>query len=240
VNIDSRDFNWSTSFNISANRNKLIAFPGLESSTYATTYKIGQPLSISHLYQNTGVNPQTGIYEFRDFDGDGNITALEDRKVIADLTPEFFGGLQNQIAYKGFSLDFLFQFVKQQNLALLPGAPGTAVNQISGLADVWQQNGDIASSQQFTTGANDDALNAFYRYSGSTGVVKDASFIRLKNISVSYDIPPGFLDGMRVRLFAQGQNLLTITSFKYGDPELRYGSFLPPLRVFSAGVQISF
>jgi len=240
VNIDSKSLNWTTSFNIAANRNKLVAYPGLETSPYATTYTIGESLSSTHLYQLNGVNTGTGIYEFNDFNGDGTVSSLDDRKVVADLTPKFFGGLQNQVSYKGFSLDFLFQFVKQQNLLLPSGPPGTAINQEAGMMDSWQQPGDNAPGQRFTTGVNDDAFNAFYRYSASTGVLKDASYIRLKNIAVSYDVPAHFLDGVRLKLFAQGQNLFTITPYQHGDPELRYASFLPPLRVYTAGVQVSF
>jgi TonB-linked SusC/RagA family outer membrane protein len=240
INLDNAALSWSTSLNLSVNRNRLIAFPGLESSPYSETYVIGKPLDIRRLYQSTGVDPATGIYTFRDYNGDGQITSLEDRQLITDLTPSFFGGIENQIRYKRLSLDFLFQFVKQKNISYPPGMPGTALNQRADLTNVWQQPGDNAPVQQFTSGADDDALIAFYRYTASNGVLEDASFIRLKNIALSYDLPESISNTARIRLFMQGQNVFTITSFKSGDPELRFGSFLPPLRVFSFGVQASF
>lgn len=240
VNFDTNKFNWTTSFNISFNRNRLIAFPGLETSPYATTYKIGKSLDIRHLYQFEGVDPLTGIYTFKDFNNDTQITALEDRQVIVDLSPDFFGGLENQLKYKGFKLDFLFQFVKQKNISYPAGMPGVAINQRADTADVWPQSGSISKYQKFSSGVDSEALTAFYKYTSSTGVIENASFIRLKNIAFSYDLPSDFSSNARIRLYLQGQNLLTITSFKNGDPELRFGTFLPPLRVFTFGVQVSF
>lgn len=240
VNYQGKNFEWSTSFNIATNSNKLIAFPGLESSPYANTYKIGQSLNIRHLYHYTGINSETGVYQFQDVNNDGTVSSLEDKKTIADLTPDFFGGLQNQVTYKGFQLDFLFQFVKQQNFDYLPGVPGGAINQPLAAGGGWTQSGGAAGNQQFTTGQNGDAITAYYRYMESDGALRDASYIRLKNIALTYGLPLKMLNGVHCRLFAQGQNILTITPFKGGDPEMRFNSYLPPLRVFSAGVQVSF
>jgi len=240
INIDNGSFSWSTSFNIAANRNKLIAYPGLETSPYATTYRIGQSLNIINLYQYNGVDPQTGHYAFTDFNGDDAISYLDDRKAMVDLTPSFFGGLQNQLQYKAFSLDFIFHFVKQDNLAPTPGALGTAVNQRADITNVWNQPGDQAAYQRFTAGFDSAAMLAFSQFNSSTGAVQDASFIRLKNVALSYDVPASFLKGTKLRLFATGQNVFTLTSYKNGDPELRFGGSLPPLRVFTGGVQLSF
>lgn len=240
INIDNGAFSWSTSFNIAANRNKLIAFPGLEASSYATTYRIGESLNIVNLYEYNEVNAETGRYEFTDFNGDETISYLDDRKAMVNLTPSFFGGLQNQLQYRGFSLDFLFHFVKQENLAPTPGAPGTAVNQRADIANVWSQPGDQATYQRYTAGFDSAAMLAFSQFNSSTGAIQDASFIRLKNIALSYDVPASLLKGTKLRLFATGQNVFTLTSYKNGDPELRFGGSLPPLRIFTGGVQLSF
>jgi TonB-linked SusC/RagA family outer membrane protein len=240
VNINKRNFNWTTSFNITTNRNKLIAFPGLESSTYAESYIVGKPIDIRHLYGYMGVSATTGIYQFIDYNSDAELSPLEDRKSIADLTPRFFGGLVNQLKYKGFSLDFLLQFVKQKNISYPAAMPGTAFNQLVSLTNVWQGVGDISKAQLFSTGVEDEVATAFYRFGESDGALVDASFIRLKNIALSYDFPVMLKGAAKLRLFGQAQNLLTITSFDNGDPELRYGSFLPPLRICSFGIQVRF
>jgi len=117
------DFKWSTNFNISILENKLLSFPGLEGSTYSNKYVIGESTSIVKTYHFIGVNPQTGLYEVEDVNKDGVITSLEDKKTIVDLTPQYYGGLQNQLHYKNWQLDFLFQFVKQQNYDYNPNVP---------------------------------------------------------------------------------------------------------------------
>lgn len=242
VNVKDKDFEWTSSFNISFLRNKLLSFPDLESSTYAFQYVVGQPLYIKRAYHYTGVDPQTGLYTFEDVNGDGNYTSLEDKKTIVDLNPEYFGGLQNSLRYKRWNLNFLFQFVKQQNYgtAALFGVPGSGANQPASVMDRWQQPGDIASHQVFTDGSNGEAVEAYFRYVDSDGALTDASFVRLKNLSLSYDLPDNLLKNLRCRIFAEGQNLLTFTPYKGGDPEFRQTGYLPPLRTITAGVQFSF
>ena len=238
VNLNKTDFKWSTNLNISFARNKLLRFPGLEGSTYSQQYRIGQPLNINILYQYKGVNPQTGVYEFEDFNKDGVISLSEDAKVIADLNPKFFGGLQNQLTYKRWNLDFLFQFTKQKKRSYPLGLAGTMLNQYKKIKDSWVQPGDNAAYQIFTTGYNYDAVIADYNYSTSSATVTDGSFIRLKNIALSYNLPLPLKD-TTCKIMIEGQNLLTFTKYEDGDPE-SISSFLPPLKVISAGVQLTF
>jgi len=232
-NIRNKNFTWTTNFNIAASKNKLISYPGLESSSYATTYVVGQSINIIKLYHYTGMNATTGVYEFQDANGDGIITSIGDRQTIADLSPKYLGGLQNQLKYKGIQLDFLFQFVKQQNFGAIPGVPGTAVNQLASVSN-------SASQQPYTAGANGDVINAYYRYGLSDGALQDASYIRLKNVSLTYDLPTTLTKGLRCQLYLQGQNVLTFTKFNYGDPEFKFSRYLPPLKVFTVGAKLTF
>lgn len=241
INFERSNFKWSTNFNISASRNKLIAFPGLEGSTYSNKYVIGESTSIVKVYQFNGVNPQTGLYEVEDVNSDGMITSSGDKKTIADLTPEYFGGLENLFQYKNWQLDFLFQFVKQQNYDYSPNVPGgSPINQNVDMVNAWQQLGDETAFQMNTSGQNGDAVNAYYNYVDSDASIVDASYIRLKNIALSYEVPLQMLKGVQCKLSLQGQNVLTFTPYKGGDPEFKYTGYLPPLRVFTAGVQLSF
>lgn len=240
VNFQKLDFSWITNFNISAGQNKLLSFPGLESSPYANAYQIGRSLSIIKLYHFTGINPETGIYEFEDVNGDGEFTSREDRQAIVDLTPKYFGGLQNQLSYKNLKLDFLFQFVKQQNFGYAPGVPGTMVNQATDVTIPWSEAAPYASNQPYTTGYNAAVFSGYYRFQDSNGALTDASYIRLKNISLSYDLPLPEKNGIKCKLMLQGQNLLTFTPYQYGDPEFKFYGYLPPLKVYSAGVQLTF
>jgi len=239
VNLTAGNFKWVTNLNLTWSRNILLRFPGLEGSTYSQQYRIGQPLNINLLYNYKGINTQTGVYTFEDLNRDGKITAPEDRQTVADLSPKYFGGLQNQVSYKQWSLDFLFQFVKQNNRIYSSGIPGAKVNQPSRLVNSWQQANDNAPYQLYTSGTNSAALAADDLFTRSTASVDDASFIRLKNIAVSYLVPLK-LEGTQCRVMVQGQNLLTFTKFIDGDPEFIFSGYLPPLKVVTAGIQLSF
>lgn len=239
-NIQTPHFNWTSNFNISASRNRLVEFPDLATSPYAETYVVGQALNIQKSYHFLGVNPQTGLYQFEDVNGDGVISAPDDKQTVVDLTPKFFGGLQNTINFYGWQLDFLFQFVKQQNYDYAAGYAGGMYNQPTAIANSWQQPGDNAQYQQYTTGTNSDAVQAYSNYTLSDAGIVDASYIRLKNIALSYDIPQKWTNTINCRLSFQGQNLLTFTHFKNGDPEFRNPGYLPPLKIYSLGVQLTF
>ena len=240
INVKSKNFDWSSNFNISIPKNKLIAFPGLETSTYQNQYIIGESISIRKVYNFTGINPQTGIYEFEDVNNDGIISSIDDAKIVKDFSPSYFGGLLNHFRYKNIELDFLFQFVKQLNWNALTqySAAGSFGNQPVAVLGGWQQIGDSAANQIYTTGANGDAMTAAERYATSDAAISDASFIRLKNISISYKVPQ--LKGIQCRLYLQAQNLITFTSYKDADPEFRSMNFLPPLRILSFGTEIKF
>ena len=241
VNVQKDSFGWTTSFNITLPNNKLIAFPGLASSTYRNQYVIGESINIQKLYHYTGINPETGVYEFEDVNGDGNLSFAEDAQTVRDFSPTYYGGVQNQFRYKKFHLDFLFQFVKQLNwnAATQYSTPGALGNQPATIVDGWQQAGDLATQQIYTTGLNSDAVNAYGRYANSDAAVSDASYIRLKNVSLSYMVP-NYLKGLQCKLTAQAQNLLTITPYKDGDPEFRNFNYLPPLRIITFGVEFKF
>lgn len=241
-NFDGKDFGWTTSLNFSASKNKLVSFPNLANSTYQNNYVIGRPLNIVKTYHYTGIDPQSGIYTFEDVTGDGVLTEVEDKQTIRDLNPEYFGGLQNSFRYKKWQLDFLFQFVKQQNYDIPKtlAVAGTMVNQSTEVLDHWQSAEHTGATQIYTSGANGDAENALYRYIASDAGITDASFIRLKNVALSYEFPENWLKSVHCKATLQGQNLLTITPFKGSDPEFAGIGFLPPLRMITAGLQFNF
>src|SRR5690606_17081105 len=95
--LKNDNFSWNGSFNLSLPKDRLLAFQGLETSSYTNIYVIGEPLNITKLYNMEGVNPETGLFEFTDFNGDGAISSEGDRQYIADLSPKFFGGLSNSL-----------------------------------------------------------------------------------------------------------------------------------------------
>lgn len=236
-NIVSPNFDWSTSINLTIPRNKLVEFPDLEQSTYANQFVIGQPLSIRKLYKFTGVDPDTGLYQFEDYNGDGVISTPEDKQFVVDTSPKFYGGFKNNLRLGNWQLDFLFQFTKQKGVNYWAnGSPaGIMVNQPVEILDHWQQQGVAAPFQLYTSGSNPEATTAFYNFTQSDRSISDASFIKLKNVTLSYTLP---YEGSTFKIFLSGQNLATITPYDGIDPE-QPSRFLPPLRWISGGVQIS-
>lgn len=228
---------WETGFNISFPKNKLLAFPGLEGSTYANQYVIGQPTSIVKVYQLEGINPQTGQYQFTDFNGDGKISSPDDNKIIEKIGVQYFGGWNNTLRYKNWDLSILFQFVKQRNRnynSIMP-VPGGMNNQPVEVMNVWSAQNHDGFYMPYRSGTS----TAHNLFQNSTAAVSDASFIRLKNLQLGYRIPIKNSAFREVKIFFQGQNLITWTKYFGIDPEFTFMGFLPPLRTYSFGAQLN-
>jgi TonB-linked SusC/RagA family outer membrane protein len=239
-NIKNKNFSWSTSVNFTQAKNKLKSFPSLEASTYRNQFVLGQPLNIVKVYNYLGINPETGIYQFEDVNDDGVINDL-DKQTVKDLNPQFFGGIQNQLKFKQVQLDFLFQFVKQENYNALKTftMPGTLNNQLAENVDRWQNEDDTAQFQLYSVN-NAAARNAYTNYTQSNASISDASYIRLKNIALYYTIPEEWTKKVQCRISLTGQNLLTFTKFKGADPEFKIQDRLPPLKIITTGLEITF
>lgn len=233
-------FQWESSVNISFPKNKLVSFPGLAGSTYANTYVIGQPITSVKVYQYEGIDPATGLYRFKDFNGDGKIIAPDDRQAVENIGVRYFGGWNNTLRYKNWNMSLLFQFVKQRNWNynnIMP-IPGTMNNQPQEVLDVWSAENPGGSYMPYSSGSNGIKNQLHVFFMNSTAAVSDASFIRLKNLELGYQVPvKGTFKSVKV--YFQGQNLLTFTRYFGPDPEFRNIGFLPPLRTYSMGVLIT-
>ncbi|MHA7865010.1 SusC/RagA family TonB-linked outer membrane protein [Flagellimonas marinaquae] len=240
VNVRSKQFEWSTTLNLTVPKNKLVEFDDLESSTFANRYVIGEPLTIVKLYNALGVNPETGIYEFEDYDGDGEVSNPGDLEWIEDLAPKWYGGMGNTFTLGNLSLDVFFQFKKQRayNAVRFDATPGFRGNVPLALLDRWQQPGDIATYQRSSSGFT-TVEDLGGRQQSSNAAVSDASFLRLRNISLNYKLPT-MENGLDINVYLQGQNLWTLTDYYGPDPEQTSSTRLPPLRQLTLGVQISF
>jgi len=238
--IRKKKFNWNVSTNISFPNSKLLEFPNIETSSYANTYEVGKSLNIRKVYEYIGINKVTGIYEFRDFNGDGKIN-INDRRATVDYGIQFFGGLGNSFQYKKVSLQLLWQFVKQNQLDThySLAVPGSTQNVATYMLDYWTPENYNAKYQRPTTGANANALKAFNDYNDSDAAVVDASFIRLNSLQLNWQIPLAQGRKPELELGVQGQNLITITKFKGLEPEYG-GVYLPSLRTYSISATLKF
>lgn len=243
--VKCNHLSWTSGFNISIPANKLLAFPDISSTPYDNTFAVGHPLNILKGLHYMGVDSRTGIYRFKDVDGDGNIMALTaDYTAIKQIGTIFHGGWHNSLRYKSLQLDMLLQFVKQDQYNYLYKyiMPGMLSNQPAEVLNRWRQPGDYSNIQLFSQ-ASFDANTAYLNIQQSDAAIADASYIRLKNLSISYQLPDRWLKRMRLqnaRFYLQGQNLFTLTGYKGLDPEVAgRQEVYPTLRICTIGLQLA-
>jgi TonB-linked SusC/RagA family outer membrane protein len=249
VNKKNNHFEWSSNFSLSIPRNKLVSFPGISSSAYSNVYVEGEPLSLIYKLHVTGVNSATGVFEFEDYDKNNVISVPGDYRMNGFLAPQFFGGLGNLMRYKNWQLSLFIVFRKQKGINYLNNLyqsgilPGGMNNQPVYVLDRWRQPGDQTAIQRFTTSTNNPAYQAALLFRSSDGLYSDASFVRLKNISLEWRVPTKSLKKFKLQqaaIYFRGQNLITVTNYKGSDPETQNLYALPPLKTFDFGIQLTF
>ncbi|MBS7565540.1 SusC/RagA family TonB-linked outer membrane protein [Mucilaginibacter sp. Bleaf8] len=251
--VKTTRFSWSTSFNITFPQNKLLSFPGLAQSSYATTYLIGQPLSVQNKFRSAGVDPASGLFQF--YDAAGQVTQspveassakLNDFYNVGNLDPVFYGGWQHSFTYRNFRLDILMEFRKQKGINYLAQVysflPGTEMNIPAALLNHWRTAGDVVPFQRLSSQYGEEATSATY-FAESDATISDASYLRFKTVSLSYAFPAPILRKISVkglRLFASAQNLFTLTRYKGNDPETQSFYGIPTLKNVTCGLQFTF
>ena len=244
-NTSGSHFLWTTSFNLTVPANKLLSYPNIDNSSYQYIYTVGRSLNTFKSFEYTGVDPKTGLYGFKDVNKDGVISLPSDLTPTKTVAQQYYGGLSNTLQYGNWQLTVFFQFVKQIGRNYIYAnytAPGMFGNQPTEVLDHWQKTGDRSRVEQYTQSYGSEAYAMYNNLTYSDQAVSDASYIRLKNISVSYQLSKKMLANWHMqglRMYIQGQNLLTITHFQGVDPENQSLNSLPPLKVLTAGIQVT-
>lgn len=246
TNVKSNNFAWTTVLTLTVPKNELLSFPGLANSPYANTLIIGQPITIKKLYHLVGVNPATGIYQFSSASGMPTYSpnSLTDKTSLVNTAPKFYGSFQNGFRYKNLSLDFMFQFVKQTGLNMFGSyarETGTMYNVPVAYLNYWQSPGDVSKYQMLSQSSSSLAGKELNFAKQSDFEYGDASYIRLKNVALSYDIQGAWKQKIHIqgcRVYLNGENLLTITKYDGIDPETQSVAS-PPKRVLVAGIQLT-
>ncbi len=238
LNVASKNFRWQTFINLTVPNNKLVRFPNLDQTAYASIYRVGEPLNIQLLYQYDGVDPITGLYRVTDVNQDGQYDH-NDMVVVKNKGRNYFGGITNNFSYNGLSLNFLWEFVGQESQVRDTGLPGYKAMQTAQFYHDWQNgaNDDIQMvSESF------EASTAYYNAYLSERFFGDSSFLRLRTLSLSYELPPAPLQKLGLNgcnLFLQGQNLFTVTSYNSLNVENPGNATIPALRTITLGVQVN-
>jgi len=254
TNIATKDFSWTTTLNLTINQNKLLKFDNIENSSYATTYTVGKSIDAPFLYHYTGVNATTGAPVLEDVNKDGSIGSAD--RHVGNVGVPYYGGLTNSISYKGFTLDFTFQFNHRfyylnntlNNYYYPFGYDMT--NQSTAVLNRWHSAGDVSNFP----GASKSYSSNYYYYATSDANWGDASYIKFKTLSLTYNLPRTWLNKARIAnasIYARGQNLYTWAKQKYTlDPEttlpgtgagLGTGQYIavPQLRTMTVGLNLS-
>nr|WP_295865482.1 SusC/RagA family TonB-linked outer membrane protein [uncultured Chitinophaga sp.] len=244
--IATHQFKWNINTNLTIPTNTLLSFPDLQNSSYATVYEVGKSVNLIRAYKFTGIDAKTGTYTFDDLNKDGKYNVF-DYQYGGNLNPDYFGGFSSEFAYKNFQLNVLFSFRKQLGKNLRAGTylsrnyPGLMYNQPTDVLDRWQEPGDNTTYEKFTATNNSNAGRQAALYARSNAVYSDASFIRLKNICLSYTLPTDYLRKAGIKsakVYFQAQNLLTISDYQ-GDPESQTIYGIPNLKTLAGGIQLS-
>jgi TonB-linked SusC/RagA family outer membrane protein len=228
VNID-KDIKWTTQFNVSTNSNivKKLATDEPQFSGYSTftnsTHIIapGKPLGTFWGLKYLGVDPGTGDAIYYDKNNDGQLTA-DDGTFIGDAQSDFFGGLTNTVNYRGFDVSVFFQYsygnemINFGNTTLLNSGEDINNNQSKESLKRWKKEGDIASIPKYEFG---NTFNNRF----SSRFVEDASYLRLKNVTIGYTFDKQIISKLRLRnlrIYASGTNVWTLTNYTGADPEV--------------------
>jgi len=285
INIQNEGdgFNWSTNFNISFNRNKVLVLAD-QSITgvgygFASRLKVGEPLGafygyrVDHIFQSqdeinalnaaaatkTGVATSTyqtaltrpGDIMFKDLNGDGVVNAA-DQEIIGNAQPKYYGGLTNTLRFKGVDLTVLAQFNVGNKIF------NDSRTFTQGMSSTYGQDAAVLN-RWTTTNTNTDIPRAVYgdpnqNNRNSDRFLEDGSFLRLKTVTLGYNLPVSLLTRAHIRtarIYVQSQNLVTFTKYSGLDPEVNTFSgsnvslgtdffTYPQARTFTGGVTLGF
>ncbi|WPV64118.1 SusC/RagA family TonB-linked outer membrane protein [Chitinophaga sp. LS1] len=237
--IRNKQFGWKSTLNATFFGNKLQSFQGLAASSYANTFVIGQSLNIVRGYHFQGVNPETGVAKFEDVNKDGMLSSANDFVTISNKDPRYYAGITNDLTYRQFSLSCFLQYVRQQGKTFV-NAPGGQGNETIAALSRWQHYGDQTNVQRASATPGNEAYDLSANLTLSNAAYMDASYLRLRNISVSYELPVTWTKRAHLRkcrVYAEGQDLFTITPYSGANPETQLA--LPPMKIITGGVQLT-
>lgn len=254
-NID-QDFKWTTDFNISTNKNELTklvlsqVYYAAKTSENITEFVVrnepGHALGGFYGYFSDGVDPETGELMYRDLNGDGSITT-SDRDYIGNPNPDFTYGMTNTFSWKNFNLSVLIQGSQGNDIYNASRMETEGMydgkNQSTRVIDRWRRPGMIT---KIPKAGYDMKVSSYY--------IEDGSFMRIKDVTLSYQVAPSKMKKFgitRLQPYVTASNLLTFTKYLGFDPEVNqwgnsgtvqgidWGTY-PQTRTFIVGLNVEF
>jgi TonB-linked SusC/RagA family outer membrane protein len=232
------NFSWTSSFNFSYNKNEVTSLGNQTiidngSARYMNIVMVGQPIGVFYGAQYAGVDSNNGdaLWYVNKKDANGHIinpkATTNDFNaanfvVLGNPTPKYMGAISNTLGFKGFELTFTFQGVAGNKIHLIGdqwmGANGVWFdNQLTSQLRSWKKPGDITDIPEARLAWDNGDQSRNSRY------LSDGSYLKLRSLVLSYDLPKSVTKKIkldRIRIFVQGQNLLTFTRYQGWDPEV--------------------
>ncbi len=269
VNFESTDaggFRWETTLNATYNSNRIVSlnsdtplYQNENGGAYITMQKNGLPINVfygyvtdglfqtqaeidSHAFQQTGTAP--GDIRFKDLNNDGVINE-NDRTVIGDPNPDWIFSMSNTFSYKGFDLSIYLQGVAGNDIfnatSISNESMSSARNQTASVRYRWTGYGTSTVVPRAVYGDPNQNSRISDRF------VEDGSYLRLKNITLSYTFPTRWLEKIHVdnaRIYLSCENVATLTKYSGFDPEVGIngidGNRYPISRTLSLGLNFNF
>ncbi len=266
VNVQGKDFTWSTNLNIGFLKNTILSLPenrdpegrNFLAGSAAQRAIVGESLNTFYVIRYSGINSQTGNAEWLNRDGaTTNAPIANDRVVAGSAIPKFTGGFTNNFKYRNFDVSAFFNF-SSGNKVLIDGLRFTenlnaaaGFNKSTNVANFWRKAGDVS----FAPALNSSTALIFNQL--STLQVQDGSYLRLKTVSFGYNVPKSvlgktnFIQGFRFYVLGQNLWILQNKDFRGPDAEVSANggsnqiqgeSFfaLPQSKTVTVGVNITF
>ncbi len=249
TNFDTRDFKWTTDLTFTANKEKITSINS-DQDDVANGWFIGESTKVFYDYQKIGIwqldeeaeaakyGQHPGDIKVKDLDGDGEISATNDRKVLGQQTPKWTFGLNNHFTYKNFELSFFLygRFGHLiRNYANLAFYPSGWANQP--VCDYWTP--ENPTNEFPRPNFNNDQKMLYF---STLGYCK-GDFLKIKDITLAYNFPMetiGKIGLSRLRVYATMKNFFTFSHLDNYDPERGGAMSYPLTKQVVVGVNVSF
>ncbi|MDE5420699.1 TonB-dependent receptor [Ancylomarina sp. DW003] len=253
VNIETDDFYWETSFNVSANKNEITKLPQekMPIDNYRE-YRAGTSIYDFYIRDYAGVDAIDGAAMWYTMDDEGKKVTTKDydsadRFYSGSAEPDFIGGITNNFRYKNFDLSFMFNFsvggkvYDSSYSALMHAGTNVGKQMHEDMLNRWRKEGDKTNVPKLdnSVGTNYNAI--------STRFLFNNDYARLRNITLGYTLPSNLLEKInlsKARVYVQADNMLTFSSHKGMDPEQSTSGITnnryPALKTVSFGVKVDF
>ena len=250
--IMTKDWKWKLSFNATTYKNKITSLPAEEMWSGNKKWVKGGSLYDFYLVEWAGVNPENGNPMWYRYNTNGekvttedySSTTPDDKVKCGNSLPDWTGGLQSDLSFKDFTLSFLFSYsiggkiYNGDKVSLMSQGP-TGTGWSVDMLDRWTPENPYTDVPRLTTSPKSSWTNSSNRF------LVDRSYLRLKNITFSYNLPKSLLNTLTLKdasIFFQAENMLTLAKQQGLDPEQTFGGSTyyryPAMKTISFGINV--